>query len=165
MSPRRISTLAARLLTLLCVLGWAATALASHYRLPAGGLVSDAEQRALAEAHVETTKALLDATAAQKDRRALAKSTSISYARLTELATQCDLLRIRGVGPSVVRLLQAAGTRHAAALRQALPESLETKIKAANAIHGIMEVLPDIASLADWIAQARELPKVLEGVR
>jgi predicted flap endonuclease-1-like 5' DNA nuclease len=150
---------------LLLIAAIAPTAQASHYRLPAGGLVSESEERSLVQHSVDTTEALLSKTASLKARRALSKATGLSYARLTELATQCDLLRVRGIGPSVVRLLQAAGTRHAAALRQASPDVLATKIKAANAVHGIMEVLPDIASLTDWIAQARELPKVLEGVR
>lgn len=144
---------------------WASAAAASHYRLPAGGLVSESEERSLAEHSVDTTEALLAGTASLKARRALSKATGLSYARLTELATQCDLLRIRGVGPSVVRLLQAAGTRHTAALRQARADALAEKLKSANAVHGIMEVLPDTASLSDWITQARELPKVLEGVR
>ncbi|MEZ4269166.1 MAG: DUF4332 domain-containing protein [Myxococcota bacterium] len=150
---------------LVALAAWVPAAEASHYRLPAGGLVSESEERSLVENSVDSTEALLTHTASLKARRALATATGLSYARLTELATQCDLLRIRGVGPSVVRLLQAAGTRHAAALRQARPEVLAAKIKAANSVHNIMEVLPDIASLTDWIAQARELPKVLEGVR
>lgn len=150
---------------LLLVVALAPAAAASHYRLPAGGLVSESEERSLVDQSIDTTEALLAHTASLKARRALSKATGLSYARLTELATQCDLLRVRGIGPSVVRLLQAAGTRHAAALRQASPDGLAVKIKAANAVHRIMEVLPDVASLSDWIAQARELPKVLEGVR
>ncbi len=161
MTPRRAMALS----VFLVVAALAPAALASHYRLPAGGLVSESEERSLVEHSVDTTEALLANTASLKARRALSKATGLSYARLTELATQCDLLRVRGIGPSVVRLLQAAGTRHAAALRQANPEVLASKIKAANAAHGIMEVLPDVASLTQWIAQARELPKVLEGVR
>lgn len=140
-------------------------ALASHYRLGVSGLLSTSEIAALAKRDVRTTKALFESAAAIGDRRALARKSGLSFARLTELATQCDLLRIEGVGPSVVRLLQAAGIRHAADLRAAGPSALHQRLVATNNTHKLMEVVPDARNLAGWISQAKSLPKVLEGVR
>ncbi|MGM0578275.1 MAG: DUF4332 domain-containing protein [Myxococcota bacterium] len=148
----------------LCVLA-PDEAAASHYRLPAAGLVTEAEHEALREADVDTTLALFEAAAKAEARRDLSRRTGLSYARMTELATQCDLLRVRGVGPTMVRLLQAAGVRHTTDLRKASPATLHERIIAANEAHGITEVLPGEDSLGDWIEQARGLPKVLEGVR
>lgn len=138
---------------------------ASHYRLGSSGLLTGAELDALAPQEVHTTLELFRRSAALADRRILARKSGISFARLTELATQCDLLRIEGVGPSVVRLLQAAGVRHAADLRRARPKVLHAKLVATNNTHRVMEVVPDERNLSGWIAQAKGLPKVLEGVR
>ncbi len=143
----------------------ASTASASHYRLAVSGLLSGAEIKALTAHEVRTTRALFDRAAPIAGRRGLARKSGISFARLTELATQCDLLRIEGVGPSVVRLLQAAGVRHAADLRAAGPSALHQKLVATNNTHKLMEVVPDARNLAGWISQAKSLPKVLEGVR
>ena len=96
-------------LVLLLVAVASAPVLASHYRLSPGfSLVTEPERKALKSEGVRTTSALLKATGKRKARRALSKATGVSFARLTELATQCDLLRIKGLGPTAVRLLQAA---------------------------------------------------------
>lgn len=158
----RGSNLAAGFLGLLLV---SPPALASHYRLSAIDLVTDPEREALEKSEVDTTVALFDRAAKTSSRQDLAKRSGLSFARLTELATQCDLLRIKGVGPSIVRLLQAGGIRHAADLRRQSPGPLHARLAATNATHGILEVIPDELTLADWIEQARGLPKVLEGVR
>ena len=39
------------------------------------------------------------------------------------------------------------------------------RMRAANAKHGIMEVMPSPETLGAWIKQAARLPKLLEGVR
>lgn len=155
-------------MTCLVVGGWLLAgdaARASHYRLPAAGLVTKAETKSLSSAGVGTTKALLDGTAKVRSRRRLAKKTRISYARLTELATQCDLLRVAGLGPTMVRLLQASGIRHSGTLRQARASGLRGKMAAANQVHKIADVLPAVESIQAWINSARGLRKLLEGVR
>jgi len=139
---------------------------ASHYRLAPGfSLITEPERATLKKAKVQTTAALLEATAKRATRRALSKSTGISFARLTELATQCDLLRIKGLGPSAVRLLQAARVRHTSALRHASAGSLHGQLEAIKATLGLPQVVPDTAELTNWIGQAKKLRRVLEGVR
>jgi len=138
---------------------------ASHYRLATSGLVSRVELTALEGAGVKTTADLLERTAPRRARRRLVRVTKLSSARLTELATQCDLLRVRGVGPTMVRLLQASGVRHTGLLSKTTAAALRAKMAAANKLYRVTEVLPDEATVGDWIAQARALPRLLEGVR
>jgi predicted flap endonuclease-1-like 5' DNA nuclease len=152
-------------LLLLLALAFAPSAWASHYRLSATGLTDDAETKALAAQELHTTVQLLERTAAVKDRRALGQASGVSFARLTELATQCDLLRVNGVGPSVVRLLQAAGVHHVLQLKAAKADALHAKLEATNQAHKIMDVLPPKELLQSWIDQAQRLPKKLEGVK
>ncbi len=149
----------------LFVLGLTLTAGASHYRLSQVDLLTDAEREVLARAEVATTLTLFERAAATEARKELARVTGLGFARLTELATQCDLLRISGVGPGVVRLLQAAGVRHSADLKSRGAARLHQEVVRANRAQRIREVLPDVQSLAAWMASARELPRRLEGVR
>ena len=146
---------------LICLLTEAA--LASHYRLPAGGLATKEETRALATQKIATTKQLLMSGAKAKARRALAKSTGISAQRLLELVSMCDLLRVDGIGPSIARLLTVSDVADLSVLRRQGAGSLLGRIRTANAKHGIMEVLPSEQTLASWIKSAASLPRLLEG--
>ncbi|PKN56071.1 MAG: hypothetical protein CVU56_17985 [Deltaproteobacteria bacterium HGW-Deltaproteobacteria-14] len=138
---------------------------ASHYRLPADGLVTGEEHAALKRVKVLTTLDLLRRAARVSDRESLARDSGLPLARLTTLACQADLLRIKGLGPSMVRLLQTAGIRHTRDLGATEPDGLLERLRAANSIHNIAPVLPQRAILEDWIDQAKRLDWTLEGTQ
>jgi predicted flap endonuclease-1-like 5' DNA nuclease len=117
----------------------------------------------LHKAKVETTEQLFDRAAKSKDRKALAKATGLPAAELLALARRCDLLRIKGVGSEMVLLFEAAGVKSTAELRAAVPAALTTAIENANHTAKISEKPPTEPQLADWIAQAKKLPQVVEG--
>lgn len=143
----------------------AGSAFASHYRLPVDNLINDNETEALKKAGIETTLALLDAVGSIAGREQVASKSGLTFARLSILASQVDLLRVNGLGPSMVRLLQAGGIRHARDLAQAAPADLHKRIEAANGVHRIAPVLPSEVILQDWIKQARSLKPVVEGLQ
>ncbi len=146
----------------LLVAAAAGAAWASHYRLPANGLV-DAKERAALEAQgIADTKRLLERTTKLSARKALAKATRIPLLRVTELAQKCDLLRVSGVGPTMMRLLRASGVAHSGELARRDAESLAAKMRQVNATKGLSEVVPGGAVLADWIGQAQRMPRILE---
>lgn len=147
------------------VMLFAQVAGASHYRLPASGITTKEEARQLASQKITTTKKLLKAAAKKRDRRTLAKSTGIAGKRLFELVSLCDLLRVDGIGPSVARLLTLSGAPDLSALKRQGSGSLLSQMKAANAKHGIMEVLPSQETLGAWIKSASGMPKLIEGKR
>jgi hypothetical protein len=128
-------------------------------------LVTDAERTAFKRAHILTTAQLLGATAKRRSRRALAKKTRLTFTRLTALAEQCDLLRIKGLGPSGVRLIQAARIGHVASLKLASASTLHAKLETLKSTLALPQVVPTVAELSGWIAQAKRLPRVLEGPR
>jgi len=140
-------------------------ALASHYRLPVENLVTDTEATAFGKAGIQTTQALLEQIAKVDARQKLAAKSGLTFARLSALAAQVDLLRIEGVGPSMVRLLQAAGVHHTRDLKGASPSDLRDKMKVANDVQQIAPVLPQEDVLRDWIAQASRLSQVVEGLQ
>jgi predicted flap endonuclease-1-like 5' DNA nuclease len=159
---------------LLFVAGFTATALpavsvpgtahASHYRLPVAGFLSEAETAALRKAGFDTTLALLDAIASLKGRQDVARRSGLPLPRLTLIAAEVDLLRVSGVGPSMVRLLQAAGVRHSRDLARSAAADLARRLEAANAAQRIAPVTPNAQILVDWIRQAAGLKAVVEGL-
>ena len=62
----------------------------------------------------------------------------------------------------MVLLFEAAGVKSTAELGAAAPAALTTAIENANRTAKISEKPPTEPQLADWIAQAKKLPQVVE---
>jgi len=140
------------------------TALASHYAVgDVPTLISAADAEKLKKGGVSTTEELLDKGAKTKDRKALAKSSGLAGPALLTLVRRCDLLRIKGVGPEMVLLMEAAGVKTAADLAKKDAEALTAATDAANKSKKITEKPPTKPQFEDWIEQAKALPPVIEG--
>ncbi len=142
----------------------APAAQAGHYRLPIEGLVDDADAKALAKAGVTTTLALLSEVSTGAKRQKLAQKSGLTIGRVTALAAQVDLLRIDGLGPSMVRLLQGAGIRHSKDLAAAASGALRVKLEAVNGVQHIAGAVPMAEVLDSWIGQAKRLPRAVDGL-
>jgi len=139
-----------------------ATAEASHYSLAdIPTLVESDKAERLKQAGVGTTDELLQRAAKPKDRAALAKASGLTTAALLDLARRCDLLRLKGVGPEMVLLLEAAGVRTAADLAKRSSTDLTAAAASANQTRKISNKLPTEAQFQHWIAEAKKLPTVL----
>jgi predicted RecB family nuclease len=139
------------------------TAHASHYAIAdVPRLVTPAQVEKLRKASVNTTEELLDKSAKAKDRKGLAKASKLTPAELLNLARRCDLLRIKGVGSEMVLLFEAAGVKSTSDLIKQEAPGLMTAVTAANKTAKITEKPPTEPQLADWIAQAKKLPQVVE---
>ncbi len=156
----------ARLLSVavLLLVGLQPDAFASHYRLAGSGLLTKAEIKAMNKAGVTSTKALLESGLDRKSRRTLAKKTKLASKRINSLVQQCDLLRIPGVGPTVVKLFQASGYKHIASLKKASPTAVWTKIKASNSRLRLVPEAPGKGLVANWVGIAKRLPKIVKGL-
>ena len=148
-------------LTLTLVQG---TALASHYAIgDVPTLISAADADKLKKGGVATTEELLLKAAKPKDRKALAKASGLPAATVMSIAMRCDLLRIKGIGPEMVLLLEAAGVKSSADLAKKDPAGLTAASDAANKAKKITDKPPTEPQFQDWIAQAKALPPVIEG--
>jgi predicted flap endonuclease-1-like 5' DNA nuclease len=146
----------------LVVVFTASAAYASNYALeeiPQAIPAADAAR--LKAAGIATTFTLLEKTSEPKDRRSLAKVTKIAEKTLEAWAQMADLLRVKGIGPDVARLLSAAGTKTVAELKSANPSKLNDEISKANSKLHLSENPPSLEHLSAWIAQAQSLPIVL----
>jgi predicted flap endonuclease-1-like 5' DNA nuclease len=147
----------------LAALTWAGAARASHYAVAdVPRLITPGQVEKLHKGKIETTEQLLDQGAKSKERKALAKATGLKGPELLDLVRRCDLLRIKGVGSEMVLLLEAAGVKTTAELGTKEAGPLTAATDAANKKAKISEKPPTEPQLADWIAQAKKLPQVVE---
>lgn len=137
---------------------------AGHYRLPIADFISGEESTQLLKAGVQTTLGLLERVGTPAQRQRLAEVSGLPAQRIEALAGQVDLLRIEGIGPSMVRLLLATGVRHAGALSTESTGALHARMVAANAAQRIAPVTPSERLVAAWVAAAGRLPRVIEGL-
>jgi predicted flap endonuclease-1-like 5' DNA nuclease len=151
------------LLVFLAVGLFAGPALASHYAVTdVPSLITAADAAKLAKAGVATTEELLQKAGKAKDRKALAKASGLSATAVMDLARRCALLRIKGIGPEMVLLLEATGVKTTADLSKKEAAALATEADKVNKAKKITEKPPTEPQFQDWIDQAKQLPVVLE---
>jgi len=115
----------------------------------------------LAKAGVKTTDALLEAGASPKGRADLEAATGIAHALILKWVNRVDLYRIKGIGSEYSDLLEIAGVDTVPELAQRNAANLCQALEAANAAKKAVRKLPTEAQVADWVAQAKQLPRVV----
>lgn len=117
----------------------------------------------LSAAGITTTDDLLERGAKPGGRQAIEASTGIDHALILEWVNHVDLMRIKGVGSEYSDLLEAAGVDSPAELAQRNASNLATTVAEVVASKpSIVRRVPSESELADWIAQSKDLPKVVE---
>jgi predicted flap endonuclease-1-like 5' DNA nuclease len=110
---------------------------------------------------ISTTGALLKAGATPKGRKELAAQAGIGDALILEWVNHVDLYRIKGVGSEYSDLLEAAGVDTIPELAQRKASHLTEKMAAVNLEKKLVRKLPVEKQVADWIEQAKKLPRVI----
>ncbi len=111
---------------------------------------------------VTTTFALLEKGGEAPARKTLAKQTRIAEKTLEAWIQMADLLRVKGIGPDVARLLAAAGVKTVSMLKSADATALNDEIGKVNSKQHLSENPPSKEHLEAWIKQAQTLPIVLK---
>lgn len=115
----------------------------------------------LAGAGIKTTEVLLEMAGSAKGRKELAAKTGIKEEKLLEWVNRADLFRVKGIGSEYSDLLEAAGVDSVPELANRKPENLLEKLTAVNAEKKLVRKLPALSLVADWVEQAKALPKVV----
>jgi predicted flap endonuclease-1-like 5' DNA nuclease len=115
----------------------------------------------LAKAGIRTTEALLKAGGTPKGRKELAEKTGIGDALILEWVNHVDLYRIKGVGSEYSDLLEEAGVDTIPELAQRKAANLVQKMAEVNKAKKLVRKLPVESQVADWIEQAKKLPRVI----
>jgi predicted flap endonuclease-1-like 5' DNA nuclease len=140
----------------------AGTARASNYALEEiPQLIPAADADRLKGQGVTTTFQLLERGADPKARVKLAHDARLADKTLLTWVQMADIMRIKGVGPDVGRLLAAAGVHTVAQLKTQDAAKLEDEILKVNSKQHLSENPPAVEHLQAWIAQAQTLPIVL----
>ena len=136
------------------------SAVASHYRIvDVPDVIPVEHHAALASAGVTTTEVLYLKGVTQKGRKALAQKTGIERTVIRSWIQFLDVMQINGIGPKMVRLLNASGVHELRDLQKERAGPLRLRMKAANRGFRYSRVLPDEALVALWITRAQKTPK------
>lgn len=113
----------------------------------------------LRDAGVATVEALLGAGATPKGREALVAKTGISASQILRWVNHADLYRVKGIGSEWSELLEAAGVDTVVELAQRNASNLAAKMAEVNKKKKLVRVVPSEKQVADWVQQAKNLPR------
>lgn len=116
----------------------------------------------LSAAGIRTTNKLLNKGATPRGRQDLADMTGISGDLILEWVNHADLYRIKGVAEEYSDLLEEAGVDTVPELAQRNPENLYAKLVEVNSSKRLVRQLPSQRQVADWIDQAKSLPRMIQ---
>ena len=111
---------------------------------------------------VRSVEALLEAGRTPGGRADLADRAGISSKLILEWVNLADLFRIKGIGEEYSDLLEEAGVDTVPELAQRRADNLYAKLVEVNAQKKLVRRLPPQVLVEDWVAQAKELPRVVE---
>ncbi|AWB32416.1 DUF4332 domain-containing protein [Orrella marina] len=116
----------------------------------------------LRQAGVADTDALLAACRTPAQRKELAEKADLTTQQILKFANMVDLYRISGVGSEYAELLEAAGVDTVPELAQRRPDNLAKAMTEVNDQKKLVRRSPSESEVAKWVAQAKELPRMLE---
>ena len=116
----------------------------------------------LSDLNIITTNALLDAGKTPQGRDKLSLETGISSKLILEWVNLADLIRIKGVSEEYSDLLEEAGVDTVVELTRRNPDNLHAKIVEVNKEKKLVRQIPSLKMVANWVNQAKKLPRVIE---
>jgi predicted flap endonuclease-1-like 5' DNA nuclease len=123
--------------------------------------IGEVYSQKLQEVGVATTQALLEQGATTHGRKDLSEKTGISEHLILKWVNRADLFRIKGVGEQYSDLLAAAGVETVLELAQRRPDHLYQKMVETNEAKHLVRVVPPQEHVAEWVEEARQLPRVV----
>jgi predicted flap endonuclease-1-like 5' DNA nuclease len=124
--------------------------------------IGPANAAKLQEAGVRGTNGLLEMGGSRKGRQELAKATGFSSQTILKWVNRADLFRIKGIATQYSDLLEAAGVDTVVELAQRKPEALFETMATVNVKKNLVNQLPALSLVKDWVKQAKSLKRVVE---
>jgi hypothetical protein len=110
---------------------------------------------------VATDKDLLERGATREGRKKLAEDSGIGESLILRWVNHVDLFRIKGVEGQYAELLEASGVDSVPELAQRVPANLRAKMVEINTAKNLVGRLPSEGQVAEWIAEAKKLPRIV----
>jgi predicted flap endonuclease-1-like 5' DNA nuclease len=115
----------------------------------------------LKKAGVGSTDSLLSMGGTAAGRKDLAKNSRISEKLILEWVNHVDLFRIKGVGEEYADLLEEAGVDTVVELAKRKADNLLAKMVEVNDKKNLVNKMPALSQVEDWVAQAKKLPRAV----
>jgi len=125
------------------------------------GMYAELESK-IKERGIKDCAQLLEATKTPAGRQELAEYAGVDVGVILALSNRADLSRVKGVAGVYSDLLEKAGVDTVKELAMRNPANLYAKLQEVNATENLAGRLPNLRIVEDWVAQAKELPKMLE---
>lgn len=123
--------------------------------------IGPAYEEKLKSAGIDSCEELLEKGATAKGRAEIVEASGMDKGRILKFVNHADLCRVKGVGGEYSELLEAAGVDTVPELAQRNADNLAEKMAAVNEEKKLVRALPSAKQVADWVAQAKELPRVI----
>ena len=115
----------------------------------------------LAKAGVRTVDGLLKEGATPKGRKEIAEASKVDQTLILGWVNRADLYRIKGVGAQYSDLLEKAGVDTVVELSKRVAGHLYKKMEEVNLAKNLVNGMPGVKKVEDWIEQAKKLPRVV----
>jgi predicted flap endonuclease-1-like 5' DNA nuclease len=115
----------------------------------------------LKKAGVGSTDSLLSMGGTAAGRKDLAKNSGISEKLILEWVNHVDLFRVKGVGEEYADLLEEAGVDTVVELAKRKADNLLAKMVEVNDKKNLVNKMPALSQVEDWVAQAKKLPRAV----
>jgi predicted flap endonuclease-1-like 5' DNA nuclease len=115
----------------------------------------------LEAAGIKSVEALLTTGSEKKGRKELSENIGVSEKLILNWINRADLARIKGISTQYADLLECAGVNTVPELAQRRADNLHAKMAEINDEKKLVRKVPALSQVEDWVAQAKELPRVV----
>lgn len=110
---------------------------------------------------INSMEQLLEACSAKKGRVETAAKSGVSEKLILGWVNRADMTRVKGVSTQYADLLKMAGVDTVPELAQRKPANLAVKMAEVNEEKKLVRKVPSEKDVEKWVAQAKELPRVI----
>lgn len=119
------------------------------------------EATAFYNAGIEQPSGVLEVAALPEGRAAISEASGLDPDVVLYYAKKLDLMRVDGIGAKYSALLLASGVDTVPELGTRNATNLAKKMAEVNEAEAIVDELPAEEQVSDWVAQAKELPRMV----
>ena len=112
--------------------------------------------------NIQTTIQFILINKDSKMRAENSKSYKISLEKLRELTSEFSLMRIKGIGPIIAKLLFRANIKSLRTFKNSNLKKLEKELIKVNKKYGISPFTPNLKNLEGWQRQVKKLKIILK---
>lgn len=124
--------------------------------------IGKVHSKKLAQIGIKTTEALLKKGATPKGRKEIEGASGLGHKLILEWVNLADLFRVKGIAEEYSDLLEEAGVDTVVELAKRKVDNLYKKVLEVNEKKKLVRRPPSAGMIADWVKQAKKLPRVVK---